>query len=60
MGALSGFGVMASVAAGELLAEQISGGALPPYAPAFSLERYQDPAYLELLDELEHGAEIEL
>jgi hypothetical protein len=51
---------MASVAAGELLAEQISGGALPSHAPAFSLERYQDPAYLELLDGLERGAEIEL
>jgi hypothetical protein len=51
---------MASAAAGELLAEHISGGALPPYAPAFSLERYQDPTYLALLEGLDRGAEIEL
>lgn len=49
MGAFSGFGIMASCAAGELLAAQIVGAELPPYAPAFSLERYADPAYQRLL-----------
>lgn len=49
IGALSGFGLMASCAAGELLAAQIVGADLPPYAPAFSLERYADPAYQRLL-----------
>lgn len=60
IGALSGFGVMASVAAGELLAAHVTGDALPKYAHAFSLERYQDPQYLEQLAELNRGTEIEL
>lgn len=47
--ALSGYGIMASCAAGELLAAHITGGRLPAYAPAFSLERYEDPSYQELL-----------
>mgnify|MGYP005839347519 FL=1 len=51
MGAFSGFGIMASCAAGELLAAQIAGAELPPYAPAFSLERYADPAYQRLLQD---------
>lgn len=50
IGALSGFGLMAACAAGELLAEHVVGGALSPYAAAFSLERYNDPAYQEQLD----------
>jgi len=50
IGALSGFGQMASGAAGELVAAYVTGGDLPGYAPAFRLDRYQDPAYLALLD----------
>lgn len=50
IGALSGFGIMASSAGGELLAAHVVGGHLPDYAPAFLLERYADPAYQELLD----------
>lgn len=50
IGALSGFGLMAAPAAGELLAAHITGGHLPAYAPAFSLERYFDPAYQDLLE----------
>jgi glycine/D-amino acid oxidase-like deaminating enzyme len=46
MGAFSGFGIMTACAAGELLAAHVSGTELPYYASAFSLERYQDPAYL--------------
>ena len=49
IGALSGYGLMASCAAGELLAAHLAGQTLPPYSSAFSLERYQDPAYLSLL-----------
>jgi glycine/D-amino acid oxidase-like deaminating enzyme len=60
IGALSGFGVMASVAAGELLAAHITGNGLPAYAAAFALERYQDPQYLQQLAELDRSAEIEL
>jgi len=50
IGALSGYGLMAAPASGELLAAQLAGSELPHYAPAFALERYEDPAYQELLD----------
>jgi glycine/D-amino acid oxidase-like deaminating enzyme len=49
IGALSGFGLMASQAAGELIAAHVTRQELPDYAPAFDLRRYQDPRYLELL-----------
>ena len=49
IGAMSGFGIMASAALGELTAAQIANAPLPDYAPAFSLDRYQDPAYQEML-----------
>lgn len=45
IGALSGYGVMGSQAAAELLAAQVTGGDLPDYAPAFLPDRYDDPAY---------------
>ncbi|HXU87258.1 MAG TPA: FAD-binding oxidoreductase [Methylomirabilota bacterium] len=48
-GALSGYGLMSSNVAGELVATHITGGALPVYAPAFALSRYDDPAYAALL-----------
>ena len=51
IGALSGYGQMAAQAAGELLAAHVTGGALPDYAPAFLLSRYNDPAYRQLLAE---------
>jgi glycine/D-amino acid oxidase-like deaminating enzyme len=50
IGALSGFGLMAASAAGELLAAHLTGAALPSYAPAFTLSRYDDPAYQQLLE----------
>jgi glycine/D-amino acid oxidase-like deaminating enzyme len=43
---LSGFGVMASSAAGELAAQHIAGTDIPRYAPHFLLSRYEDPTYL--------------
>ena len=48
-GAFSGFGIMASCAAGELLTKHIAGEALPEYAQAFALARYEDPSYQSLL-----------
>ena len=51
IGALSGFGVMASCAAGELLANHVLGNQLPVYARAFAPERYDDTAYRKLIDE---------
>ncbi|MCL4393936.1 MAG: FAD-dependent oxidoreductase, partial [Chloroflexi bacterium] len=50
LAALSGYGIMASCAAGELLAAHVTESALPRYAPAFRLERYQDPDYSKLLE----------
>ncbi|MER3543625.1 MAG: FAD-dependent oxidoreductase [Chloroflexota bacterium] len=50
IGALSGFGIMAAPAAGELLAAHVMGSPLPGYASAFLLERYTDPAYQALLE----------
>jgi glycine/D-amino acid oxidase-like deaminating enzyme len=57
-GAFSGFGVMASCAGGELLARHVTEGALPDYAPAFLLSRYQDPAYCALLDNWGDGGQL--
>jgi sarcosine oxidase subunit beta len=47
--ALSGYGVMASCGAGDLLAAHIVDERLPQYARWFSLSRYQDPEYQTLL-----------
>lgn len=49
IGALSGFGIMAACAAGELLAAYVTQSELPEYADAFSLARYDDPDYQKLL-----------
>lgn len=48
--AFSGFGIMASCAAGELLARHVTGAPLPSYAAAFNPNRYDDPAYRRLLE----------
>jgi glycine/D-amino acid oxidase-like deaminating enzyme len=50
IGALSGYGLMASCGAGELLAAHLIGSPLPGYAPSFVLERYADPAYQRNLE----------
>ena len=47
LGALSGYGLMAACAAGELLEAHIAGTALPSYASAFVPARFDDPAYLD-------------
>jgi sarcosine oxidase, subunit beta len=49
LGGLSGYGLMSSNGAADLLADHIAGRPLPPYAPAFRLDRYADPAYRGLL-----------
>lgn len=56
--ALSGFGIMAACAAGELLACHVAGRPLPDYAPWFLLERYQDAAYLKLLEEWDSSGQL--
>ena len=47
LGALSGYGLMAACAAGELLEAHIAGATLPPYAAAFVPARFDDPTYLD-------------
>jgi sarcosine oxidase, subunit beta len=49
IGALSGFGLMAACASGELLANHVTGSALPSYAASFRLDRYRDLEYQRLL-----------
>src|SRR5438128_416380 len=48
--ARSGYGLMASSGAAELLADHITGRQLPRYATAFRLARYDDPAYCRELE----------
>jgi len=50
IGALSGYGLMAANGAADLLADHVTGRPLPAYAPAFRLERYDDPAYRARLE----------
>ena len=49
LGALSGYGLMASNGAADLVADYIAERPLPSYAPAFRLDRYEDPTYQALL-----------
>ncbi len=49
LGALSGFGIMASQAAAELLAARMLGQPLPEYAAAFHPARFDDPDYQAFL-----------
>lgn len=49
IGALSGYGIMAACAAGELLSAYITRDELPSYAPDFTLERYADQKYVQKL-----------
>jgi len=50
IGALSGYGIMSSSVAADLLAAHVTGAPLPPYAAAFAPDRYDDPAYRALLE----------
>jgi sarcosine oxidase, subunit beta len=51
LGALSGYGLMSSNGAADLVADHIAGRRLPRYAPAFALARYDDPAYRALVEQ---------
>ena len=48
--ALSGYGLMAANGAADLVADYITERSLPHYAPAFRLDRYEDPTYRKLLE----------
>jgi len=58
IGALSGFGLMASMAAGELLALHMVKKSLPAYAPTFHLNRYEDPGYVASLSQWENSGQL--
>ena len=49
-GAISGFGIMAGMAGGELLATHVTGYQLPDFADAFHLKRYDNPSYQKMLE----------
>ncbi|MYA76686.1 MAG: FAD-binding oxidoreductase [Gemmatimonadetes bacterium] len=49
-GALSGYGVMGSQAAGELVAAHVTGGDLPDYAPSFSFDRFDELSAADMAD----------
>lgn len=49
-GALSGYGVMGSQAAGELVAAHVTGGALPDYAKTFSFNRFDGLSDADMAD----------
>jgi glycine/D-amino acid oxidase-like deaminating enzyme len=51
IGAMSGYGIMASMGMAELVAAHIANADLSSYAPAFTLARYHDPAYQSALAE---------
>jgi len=57
-GAFSGFGVMASCGAGDLIARHIMQRPLPDYAPAFLLSRYQDAEYCASLEDWGDGGQL--
>ncbi len=49
IGALSGYGIMGAMAAGELLAAHVIGGSLPSYAADFAPNRYENADYMRRL-----------
>ncbi len=58
LGALSGYGMMASPAAGELLAAHVTGSELPEYANWFDLGRYKEDDYQRLLETWEASGQL--
>ncbi len=51
IGAISGYGLMASHACADLLATHLAGGRLPDYAKWFLPSRFEDPEYLALIEQ---------
>jgi len=49
IGALSGYGIMGAMAAGDLLAAHLTGGTLPAYAADFAPNRYENADYMRRL-----------
>lgn len=55
MTGMSGFGVMVSAGAADLLARHLTDADLPGYAPDFLLSRYDDPGYLATMATAQSG-----
>jgi glycine/D-amino acid oxidase-like deaminating enzyme len=51
IGAVSGYGIMSACGVGDLLAAHVTSAALPWYASAFELTRYDDPEYQKKLED---------
>ena len=58
LGALSGFGLMAAMGAGELVSLHVMGATLPEYARWFVPARYADRAYQALLPAIEGEGQL--
>jgi glycine/D-amino acid oxidase-like deaminating enzyme len=58
VGALSGYGVMAAPAAGELVAKHVLGFELPGCGRFLSPDRYVDPDYLTLLKGIDDQGQL--
>lgn len=56
--AFSGFGIMTSCGAAELLAQHATGASLPGYASAFLPDRFQDPGYLEIFENANSSGQL--
>jgi glycine/D-amino acid oxidase-like deaminating enzyme len=50
IGAVSGYGIMSACGVGDLLTTHVTGDALPSYASAFELSRYENPEYVRQLE----------
>ena len=57
-GALSGFGIMAACAVGELVAQAVAGSAQPEWSRHFDLRRYDDPQYVASLATLGDSGQL--
>jgi glycine/D-amino acid oxidase-like deaminating enzyme len=57
-GALSGYGLMASMATSEIVAAHIAGDGLPDYAPALHPDRWEDEAYREKIEGWEDSTQL--
>ena len=55
IGAFAGYGLMASQAAGELLAAHVAGHKLPTYSEAFLVNRYEDSNYQEIVNQMQNN-----
>jgi len=58
VGAVSGYGIMSACAVGELLAQHVTGLALPDYASSLMPSRYEDADYLKKMESLEDSGEL--